>query len=123
MMTSTQPDAPQTDCIFCKIIRRQAPAEIIYQDDLVTAFVNIRPVTPVHILIVPNQHIISVNEATPQDEPALGRMITLAGRLAQQRGIAQSGYRLVINTGADGGQSIYHLHLHLIGGRRLGFQI
>lgn len=122
MMTSPQTDPPHSDCIFCKIINRQASAEIIYQDALVTAFENIRPVTPVHILIVPNQHITSVNDAAEQDEVALGRLITLAGRLAKERGIAQSGYRLVVNTGKDGGQSVYHLHLHLIGGRHLGFQ-
>jgi len=123
MMTSTQTDPSHSDCIFCKIINRQASAEVIYQDELVTAFENIHPVTPVHILIVPNQHITSVNDATPADESALGRMITLAGRLAKERGIAQSGYRLVINTGKDGGQSVFHLHLHLIGGRHLGMQI
>lgn len=123
MMTSPQSDLSHSDCIFCKIINHQASAEIIYQDELVTAFENIRPVTPVHILIVPNQHITSVNETTAADEAALGRLITLAGRLAKERGIDQSGYRLVINTGKDGGQSVYHLHLHLIGGRHLGFQI
>ena len=113
----------ETDCIFCKIIQHQAPAEIIYQDEQVTAFENIRHVAPVHLLIVPNRHITSVNESRHGDEAVLGRLVTLAGELARQRGIAQSGYRLVINTGPDGGQSVFHLHLHLIGGRRLHFEV
>ena len=99
-----------------------APAEIVYQDDAVTAFENIRYVAPVHLLIVPNRHITSVDHTHPEDEALLGRLVTLAGELARQRGIQHSGYRLVINTGPDGGQSVFHLHLHLIGGRRLHFE-
>jgi histidine triad (HIT) family protein len=109
------------ECIFCKIIAGKAPGEIIYHDDLVTAFNNIHPIAPVHILIVTNHHLNSVNEAAPPDEPTLGRLITVARQLAEQHGISQSGYRLVINTGRDGGQSIYHLHMHLIGGKRFPF--
>ena len=113
----------ENECIFCCIIRRQAPAEIVYQDEAVTAFETNRHIAPVHLLSVPNRHITSVNQVETGDEPVLGRLITLASELAHQRGIDQSGYRLVINTGPDGGQTVFHLHLHLIGGRRLHYQI
>jgi histidine triad (HIT) family protein len=109
------------DCIFCKIITGKAPGEIVYHDDLVTAFKNIHPISPVHILMVTNQHLASVNETTKTDEPTLGRMITVARQLALELGINQTGYRLVINTGPDGGQSVFHLHMHLIGGKRFPF--
>lgn len=113
----------ESDCVFCHIVRRQAPAEIVYQDETVTAFETLHHIAPVHLLIVPNRHITSVNQVEAGDEPVLGRLITLASLLARQRGIDQSGYRLVINTGPDGGQTVFHLHLHLIGGRRLHYQI
>ena len=109
------------DCIFCKIIAGKAPGEIVYRDDLVTAFTNIHPIAPVHILVVTNHHLSSVNEATPADEPTLGRLITVARQLAEEQEISQTGYRLVINTGQDGGQTIFHLHVHLIGGKRFPF--
>jgi len=106
-------------CLFCQIIAGKAPAEVLYQDDLVTAFRDIFPVAPVHVLIVPNRHIASVNHTEAQDEAALGRMFSAARRLAAELGVAEGGYRLVVNTGRDGGQAIFHLHMHLIGGRRL----
>lgn len=108
------------ETIFSKIIRREAKSEIIYQDDLVTAFRDIHPQAPVHILIVPNKLIPTVNDVTPEDEPMLGRMFTVAARVAQQEGIAESGYRLLVNCRHDGGQEVYHLHMHILGGRRLG---
>jgi histidine triad (HIT) family protein len=107
------------DCIFCKIIAGLAPAQMLYQDELVSAFRDIHPVAPVHILIVPNRHIASVNEATIADEPDLGRLFTIAGQLAKQAGLDRSGYRLIVNTGPDSGQVVYHLHVHLIGGQRM----
>ncbi|MBI5669004.1 MAG: HIT domain-containing protein [Chloroflexi bacterium] len=106
--------------IFSKIIARQAPAEIVYQDEWVTAFKDIHPAAPVHILIVPNKEIPTVNDVTPEDEPMLGRLFTVARKVAEQMGIASSGYRLIVNCNHDGGQEIYHLHMHLLGGRRLG---
>ena len=106
-----------TDCIFCKIIAKEIPGEHLYQDDLVTAFRDIQPVAPIHILIVPNKHIPSINEATPEDEVLLGHMHLVAQKLAREEGIAESGYRLTINTGKDGGQVVYHIHLHLMGGK------
>jgi histidine triad (HIT) family protein len=110
-----------SDCIFCKIIAGEAPADKLYTDEHVTAFRDINPVAPVHILIVPNKHLASTNEITPVDEPVIGRMFTVARQLAEELDIDQSGYRLIINTGPDGRQVVYHLHLHLIGGHRMRF--
>lgn len=106
--------------IFAKIISGELPAAIVYQDDLVTAFRDIQPLAPTHILIVPNKTIATSNDLTEADEKIAGRMLVVAGKLAAQEGIAESGYRLIINCNHDGGQEIYHLHLHLLGGRRLG---
>ncbi len=108
-------------CIFCRIVAGEAPAQIVYQDDLVTAFHDIHPVAPVHILLVPNRHISSLNQAKAEDEAALGRLFTVARRLAAERGIAEDGYRLIVNTGRHGGQVVPHLHMHLIGGRRVRY--
>jgi histidine triad (HIT) family protein len=110
------------ECIFCRIIAGTAPAEIVYRDDQVIAFQNLHPLASVHLLIVPINHIESVNTAEAGDEPVMGHLITVARRLAVENEIDQSGYRLVINTGPDAGQSVFHLHLHLIGGRHLPFR-
>ncbi len=104
------------DCVFCRIVRGETPAQIIYQDEEVTAFHDINPRAPVHILIVPNRHIAGVAHVEPEDEPALGHLFTVARRLAEETGITQ-GYRLVVNSGPLAGQSVFHLHLHLLGGR------
>ena len=109
------------DCIFCKIVANKAPAEILYRDDLVTAFRDIHPAAPVHILIVPNKHIPSIKELTEEDESLIGHLHLVAKQIAVEEGIAESGYRLITNTGHDGGQVVYHLHLHLIGGKTLAF--
>ncbi len=106
--------------IFEKIIQGELPADIVYQDDQVTAFRDIRPAAPTHILIVPNKPIPTVNDVTPEDEPLLGHMIYVAKLLAEKEGIAEDGYRLIINCNQHGGQEVFHLHLHLIGGRPLG---
>jgi histidine triad (HIT) family protein len=106
-------------CHFCKIISDEAKATIVYRDDQVTAFRDIHPVAPTHILIVPNRHVESINSLQPEDEPLIGHLFGIARQLASDEGISQGGYRLIINTGADGGQTIYHLHLHLIGGHRM----
>ncbi len=102
---------------------QDVPAEEVYRDDLVTAFRDLYPVAPTHILIVPNTHRASLNEVDPQDELTLGRMLTVAKDLAELEGIANAGYRLILNTGAHGGQVVYHLHLHLIGGRAMRYGI
>ena len=109
------------DCTFCKIITKRAPSDTLYQDDLVTAFRDIHPVAPTHILIVPNKHISSINHVSSKDEQLLGHMLTVARQIAKSEGISEHGYRLIINTGSDGGQVIYHLHLHLIGGQRMRY--
>jgi histidine triad (HIT) family protein len=108
------------ETIFSKITRREIPSDIVYQDEQVTAFRDINPQAPVHILIVPNKLIPTVNDVTPEDEQMLGHMFVVAKQIAAQEGIAESGYRLLVNCNRDAGQEVYHLHLHLLGGRRLG---
>lgn len=106
--------------IFARIVRGEIPADIVYQDEWVTAFRDIHPQAPTHILIVPNKVIPTVNDLTPEDEQVAGRLLLTAQKLAQQEGIAASGYRLIINCNQHGGQEVFHLHLHLLGGRPLG---
>lgn len=109
--------------LFSKIIAGEIPSEIVFHDDRVTAFKDIAPVAPVHILIVPNKEIATAADVTDADEATLGHMIIVARQIAEQMGIAESGYRLIINCKADGGQEVYHLHMHLVGGRHLGRMI
>ncbi|BAE74343.1 HIT-like protein [Sodalis glossinidius str. 'morsitans'] len=106
--------------IFSKIIRREIPADILYQDDLVTAFRDISPKAPSHILIVTNVLIPTANDVTADDEAALGRLFTVAAKIALQEGIDEEGYRLIVNCNRHGGQEVYHLHMHLLGGKPLG---
>lgn len=108
------------ETIFSKIIRREIPADIVYQDELVTAFRDISPQAPTHILIIPNQLIPTVNDVSPEDEQALGRLFVVAAKIAQQQGIADDGYRLIVNCNQHGGQEVFHLHMHLLGGKKLG---
>jgi len=107
------------DNLFAKIARREIPAQIVYQDDEVTAFRDVKPEAPTHILIVPNRVIPTLNDATADDQMLLGKLLLTAQKLAREMGIAESGYRVVMNCNADGGQSVYHIHLHLLGGRKL----
>jgi len=106
--------------IFSKIVAGEIPAEIVYKDDRVTAFKDINPSAPVHVLIIPNKEIPTVDDVLPEDEALLGHLFIVAKEVARKLGIAESGYRLIINCKADGGQEIYHLHMHLLGGQRLG---
>jgi histidine triad (HIT) family protein len=106
--------------IFSKILAGEIPADIVYKDDLVTAFKDIHPLAPIHILIVPNHEIPTVDDVTPQDEAILGRLFTAARQIARDLGISESGYRLIVNCKGDGGQEVFHLHMHLLGGRKLG---
>ncbi|MGC6386505.1 purine nucleoside phosphoramidase [Ewingella sp. S1.OA.A_B6] len=108
------------ETIFSKIIRREIPADVVYQDELVTAFRDISPQAPSHILIIPNILIPTMNDVTQEHEATLGRMMTVAAKIAEQEGIAESGYRLIVNCNRDGGQEVYHIHMHLVGGRALG---
>ncbi|MDO5055222.1 purine nucleoside phosphoramidase [Pasteurella oralis] len=108
------------ETIFSKIIRKEIPANIVYQDDLVTAFRDIAPQANTHILIIPNKLIPTVNDVTELDEMSLGRLFTVAAKLAKQEGIAEEGYRLIVNCNKHGGQEVFHLHMHLVGGEPLG---
>lgn len=107
------------DTLFAKIARREIPAQIVYQDDEVTAFRDINPVAPTHVLIVPNKIIPTLNDAGAEDVALLGKLVLTAQKLARQFGIAERGYRLVMNCNPDGGQTVYHVHLHLLGGRKM----
>ena len=108
------------ETIFSKIIRKEIPCELLYQDELVTAFRDISPKAKTHVLIIPNKLIPSVNQVEQEDELALGRLFTVARKLAEQEGIAEDGYRLIVNCNRHGGQEVYHLHMHLLGGQPLG---
>lgn len=108
-----------TDCVFCRIIAGELPAKIIYQDDEVIAFPDIHPVAPTHLLIIPRKHVPSLAELPDAEAALVGRMVRVANQLARERGVAASGYRLVINSGKDGAQVVPHLHLHLLAGRPL----
>lgn len=108
------------DCIFCKIIRGEIPSQKVYEDDLVFAFKDIQPAAPVHILIVPKKHITNLNDMTEEDVNLLGRIHLVASQIAQEQGIAESGYRVISNHNKDAGQVVFHLHFHLVGGRVLG---
>jgi histidine triad (HIT) family protein len=106
--------------LFEKIVAREIPATIVFQDDQVTAFRDIHPRAPVHILVVPNKAIATANDIADEDEALVGHMFTVARRLAREEGIADSGYRLIINCNEHGGQEVFHLHVHLVGGAPLG---
>ena len=108
------------ETIFSKIIRGEAQADVVYRDDRVTAFRDISPQAPTHVLIVPNKPLPTVNDVTEGDEADLGHLFVVAAKLAQEEGIAESGYRLIVNCNRDGGQVVFHLHMHLLGGRPLG---
>jgi histidine triad (HIT) family protein len=105
------------DCLFCKIINRDIPGSIVYEDDQVLAFNDINPQAPTHILIVPKRHIASLSDLTEDDDQIVGQLVRRAAVLAQQRGIAAGGFRTVFNTNRDAGQTVFHIHLHLLGGR------
>ncbi len=108
-----------TETIFSKIIKREIPADIVYEDDDVLAFRDINPQAPTHILIIPKKEIATANDISESDETLLGKMTRIGAKLAHQEGIAESGYRLVMNCNKDGGQEVYHIHLHLLGGRAM----
>ena len=107
------------DCIFCKIIAGEIPSTRVFEDEQVLAFRDIHPSAPVHILIVPKKHIASLNALESGDERLAGHLLTAAREVAEQEGVASSGYRSIINTGPDGGQDVFHLHLHLLGGQKM----
>lgn len=106
--------------IFKKIIDKEIPADIVYEDDLVLAFKDISPQAPTHILIIPKKEIATVNDVSAEDEQRLGRLFIVAAKIAKEQGIDESGYRLIVNVNEHGGQEVFHLHMHLVGGRPLG---
>jgi histidine triad (HIT) family protein len=108
-------------CLFCRIIRGEAQSQIVYQDDLVVAFKDIHPQAPVHVLVCPKKHIPTLNDVEPEDHALLAHLFVIARQLAKEFGVEQSGYRTVFNVNAGAGQTVYHLHLHVIGGRPLSW--
>lgn len=109
------------DCLFCKIISGEIPSSKVYEDELVYAFNDISPEAPVHVLIVPKEHISSANEITAENAEVVSKIFLVAKKIAQEKGIDEKGYRIVNNCGEDGGQSVKHLHFHLLGGRSLAW--
>ncbi|MAG15407.1 MAG: histidine triad nucleotide-binding protein [Dehalococcoidales bacterium] len=107
------------DCVFCQIVAGKIPSTTLYQDEEVLAFWDINPMAPTHILIIPKKHIPSLANITDDESPLIGRMAKVANRLAKEAGVSESGYRLVVSSGEDGGQVVPHLHMHLLGGRKL----
>ena len=110
-----------TDCLFCRIVKKEIPSKILYEDGEALAFEDVNPQAPVHILIVPCRHIPSLSAAKEEDSECIGRLLSIARRIARERGISEDGYRVVINSGPAGGQTVDHLHLHLLGGRHMGW--
>lgn len=111
-----------SDCVFCKVITGELDGQMVYQDELATAFWDVHPAAPVHILIVPNEHISSLNAMREEDEKLIGHLIFVARTLAKEQGVEAEGYRLIINTGPNAGQSVFHVHVHLLAGKPLSVQ-
>lgn len=107
------------DCLFCNIAAGNTPANVMYEDNELMAFRDINPQAPTHLLVIPKQHIATIDDADIHHEPLLGRMVLRAQKLAATEGLAKSGYRLVFNVNSDGGQAVYHIHLHVLGGRQM----
>ncbi|MFO0560023.1 MAG: histidine triad nucleotide-binding protein [Polyangiales bacterium] len=111
----------EPNCIFCKIASKQIPSKAVYEDDHVLAFHDLHPQSPVHVLVIPKQHLTSLAHSSDEHTELLGRCVRAAAKIAADLGVADKGYRTVINTGNDGGQSVYHLHVHLLAGRQHGW--
>ena len=111
------------DCLFCKIVNKEIPSTIVYEDEEILAFRDINPVTPVHVLVIPKKHISSLAELTPEDEAIVGKIYMVINKIAKQEGILEKGFRVIVNCGEDGGQEVKHLHFHLLGGTKLGTKI
>ena len=112
-----------SDCIFCKIINKELPSTVVYEDKEILAFRDINPVTPVHVLVIPKKHISNLNEVEPEDEAVIGKIYNVIKQIAKKEGIAEKGYRIIVNCGEDGGQEVGHLHFHILGGKKLGTKI
>ena len=110
-----------SDCLFCKIVEKKIPAKIVYEDDHAVAFDDINPQSPVHTLVIPRLHVASIQACSQEDQGLLGHLFLVCTKIAKQKGLAESGYRVVANTGRDGGQTVFHLHLHVMGGRHMAW--
>lgn len=111
------------DCIFCKIIKKEIPSSIVYEDGEIIAFRDINPAAPVHILVIPKKHISSLVEIEEEDEALIGKIYAIINKIAKQEGIDKKGFRVIVNCGEDGGQEVKHLHFHILGGKKLGVKI
>jgi histidine triad (HIT) family protein len=107
------------DCLFCRIVAGEIPAKTVYEDETVLAFEDVSPQAPVHILIIPKKHIATINDITSGDESLVGHIYSVAAKIARDRGVADTGYRVTVNCNSDAGQAVFHLHFHLLGGRKL----
>lgn len=108
-----------TDCLFCRIVARTIPSRIVHEDDVAVAFEDVNPQAPVHVLVVPRKHVSSLKDMNSGDAALLGHLVLTCSKIAQEKGIAESGYRVVANTGREGGQTVFHLHFHVLGGRQI----
>ncbi|MDA8078318.1 MAG: histidine triad nucleotide-binding protein [Nitrospiraceae bacterium] len=108
-----------TDCLFCKIVQRKLPARIVHEDEKALAFEDVNPQAPLHVLVIPKKHISTSLEAAPDDNELIGHLLRIAAGIARERGFAERGFRLVMNTNPEAGQTVYHIHLHLLGGRKM----
>jgi histidine triad (HIT) family protein len=120
-LTKAGYDPPMSSCLFCRIASAEIPAKVIYQDADLVAFEDINPQAPLHCLVIPRRHIASLNDLTPEDAAVVGLMQYRAAQIARERGYADAGFRTVMNCNADAGQTVFHIHLHLLAGRRLGW--
>ncbi len=111
----------EQNCLFCKIVAGEIPAALVHEDERAVAFRDINPQAPTHVLVIPRAHIESLNDAAQTDEPLLGHLLRVAARVANREGLSETGYRTVVNTGADAGQSVFHVHVHLLGGPSLAW--
>lgn len=109
------------ECIFCKIIRKEIPSSLVFEDENILAFNDINPQAPIHILLIPKEHFASLNDLPQENNDILSDLLLKARQIAEEKGIAQTGYRLVLNTAKDSGQEVFHIHLHLLGGRRMSW--
>lgn len=110
-----------TDCLFCKIAKKEIPSKLVYEDDEVVAFLDINPKAPVHILVIPRRHVEKLSDLTAGDEPLIGRLLFTVNTIARQQGLMEDGYRVVINNGRHAGQQVYHIHVHLLGGQPMSW--
>lgn len=110
-----------TDCLFCKIAEGKIPARIVHQDEDTVAFEDINPQAPFHVLVVPRRHVATLNDLVREDDRVMGKLLRVAASLAREKGCAESGYRVLMNTNAEGGQVVFHVHMHVMGGRQMGW--